>query len=424
MTKIHIVGTAHVSQKSINEVRDAVNTVNPDVIAIELDPERFAVLKRQMKETRDTTNESISVSEKHGALEVKELLKGDLTLILVQWVLAYLQRKIGMSVGVEPGADMKEAIQLAEKHNIHLMLIDRDIRITFSRFWSEMKIREKITLIMILIQSLFITNDKTERTAHKIDNDSIDELTNPDIIKRALEEFHTFSPNGSKALIDERDAYLAHSVIKLEQSSYERAVVVVGAGHVPGINRFREDPSALPPLEDLLSKPKSYSWGKISSCLFMVILGIILFIIAFSGAADILIWAIVYWILLHALFAGFATLISRGHPLSAAIAAMISWITPMNPFLAVGWVAAIVEARIRPPATEDLNSISQAKSIGELLTIPLFHILIVAAMANIGNALATICFFLFLTPLLGVDLNMMTQILWDGLSNLWHCLIT
>ena len=56
MTEIHIVGTAHVSQKSIDEVREAVDTINPDVIAIELDPGRFAALKQQMKEAKDAAD--------------------------------------------------------------------------------------------------------------------------------------------------------------------------------------------------------------------------------------------------------------------------------------------------------------------------------------------------------------------------------
>jgi pheromone shutdown-related protein TraB len=238
----------------------------------------------------------------------------------------------------------------------------------------------------------------------------------------ALEEFHKFSPNGAKVLIDERDAYLAHGVIELEKSSYERVVVIVGAGHVPGINRYRKEPSTLPPLAELLSKPKCYSWGKIIGGLLIATFAVIITTIAFSGATDLLVWAIIYWVLLHALFAGVATLLVRGHPLSAVIAALFGWMTSLNPFLAAGWFAAITEARIRPPTTGDLDAILKTNSIEELLSIPLFHILFVAAVANIGSTFATICFFVFLTPLLGVDLSMMTQILMTGLSSLWQFL--
>ena len=81
-----------------------------------------------------------------------------------------------------------------------------------------MKILEKIKLIWALMQSIFAADDEDDETAEGIDKVAIDELTNPDIIEMALEEFRKFSPNGAKALIDERDAYLAHGVIDLEKS--------------------------------------------------------------------------------------------------------------------------------------------------------------------------------------------------------------
>ncbi|MDV0441910.1 TraB/GumN family protein [Methanorbis furvi] len=422
MTEIHIVGTAHVSQKSIDEVREAVDTYNPDVIAIELDPGRFAALKQQMKEAEDAANGVEPVAEKPESPEVKDLLKGNFTLMLVQWILAYVQRKIGMNVGIEPGAEMKEAIRLAEERNIRVVLIDRDIKITLARFWGGMKILEKIKLIWALMQSMFVDDDEDDDAIGGIDKISIDELTNPDIIEMALEEFHKFSPNGARALIDERDAYLAHGVIDLERSHYERAVVVVGAGHVPGITKYREDPSTLPPVAELLARPKRYPWGKIIGGLFVVMFAVIILAIAFSGATELLIWAIIYWVLLHALFAGVATLLARGHPLSAATAAALAWMTSLNPFLAAGWFAAIVEAKMRPPTAGDFKAIAKADTIGEMFSVPLFRILLVAACANIGSMAATFCFFIFLTPLLGVDLEMMTQILMTGLTNLWQFL--
>ena len=416
MTEIHIVGTAHVSQKSIDEVRETVETVDPDVIAIELDPGRFAALKQQMREARDAElGIEPEKTSKPVIPEVKTLLKGNFTLMLVQWILAYVQRKIGMNVGIEPGAEMKEAIKIAEEKNIKILLIDRDIRITLARFWGNMKILEKIKLLWALIRS--VTGAESE--ADDIDSVTVDSLTNPDMIELALEEFHTFSPTGATALITERDAYLAHGIINLEHSSFERAVIVVGAGHLPGINRFRDNPSTLPSMKSLNELPKKYPWGKIIGSVFIAMFAVIILAIAFSGATDLLIWAIIYWVVLNGVFAGVATLLVRGHPLSAATAAGLAWMTSLNPFLACGWFAAIVEAKMRPPSSGDFKAISKAETIGEMFSVPLFKILIVAAAANIGSMIATFAFFIFLTPLLGVNLEMMTNILMTGLTNLW-----
>src|SRR5512137_2414390 len=114
MAEIKIIGTAHVSQQSVDEVRTAIEEYQPDVVAIELDPSRFAALKKQ---ARDPTVNDV--------LEVKNF-----NTLLVQWLLAYLQRKIGLDVGVEPGAEMKIAITEAENRNIPIALVDRDIRVT------------------------------------------------------------------------------------------------------------------------------------------------------------------------------------------------------------------------------------------------------------------------------------------------------
>jgi pheromone shutdown-related protein TraB len=416
MTEIHIVGTAHVSQKSIDEVREKVEAADPDVIAIELDPGRFAALKQQMKEAQDQESGAApSEEEKTQAPEVKSLLKGNFTLMIVQWILAYVQRKIGMNVGIEPGAEMKEAIKIAEEKNIRLLLIDRNINITLARFWGNMKLLEKIKLVWILIRSITGTDEESEG----IDAEMVDSLTNPDMIELALAEFQKFSPTGANALITERDAYLAHGIIGLEHSSFERAVVVVGAGHLPGITKFRENPETLPSMKSLNEMPKKYPWGKIIGSVFIAMFAVIILAIAFSGATDLLIWAIIYWVVLNGLFAGAATLLVRGHPLSAATAAGLAWMTSLNPFLACGWFAAIVEARMRPPGPDDFKAIAKAESISEMFSVPLFKILLVAAAANIGSTIATFAFFIFLTPLLGVDLEMMTGILTTGFANLW-----
>ena len=239
------------------------------------------------------------------------------------------------------------------------------------------------------------------------------------MVELALAEFQKFSPTGANALITERDAYLAHGIISLEHSSFERGVVVVGAGHLPGVNKFREHPETLPSMKSLNKLPKKYPWGKIIGSVFIAMFTVIILAIAFSGATDLLIWAIIYWVVLNGLFAGIATLLVRGHPLSAATAAGLAWMTSLNPFLACGWFAAIVEARMRPPSAGDFKAIAKAETIHDMFSVPLFKILLVAAAANIGSTIATIAFFVFLTPLLGVDLDMMKEILITGFTNLW-----
>src|SRR5512136_892524 len=240
MAEIRVVGTAHVSQQSVDEVRAAIGEYAPDVVAIELDASRFQALKRQ---AADPTVQDV--------LEVKNF-----NTLLVQWLLAYLQRKIGFDVGVEPGAELKAAIEEAEKRGIAIALVDRDIRITLLRFWNSLGFLEKIRMAWALVISIAEVDN-----GQKID---IESLKDQDVIDVVMEEFRRFSPNGARALIDERDAFIAHQLVNLKTRGPDSKILaVIGAGHRKGISAYLENPEALPPFETLTKEPKPFPWAKV-----------------------------------------------------------------------------------------------------------------------------------------------------------------
>lgn len=392
MGEIKLVGTAHVSQASIDEVRQTIEEYQPDVVAIELDKGRFAAIRNQGEKPT-----------------VNEILKGgNFSELLVQWALAYVQRKIGMDVGVEPGAEMLAAIEEAEKHNIPIALADRDIRLTLSRFWKGMSIIEKFKLLFAVVGAIAGGGDEEE-----ID---IEELTkNQDLIEASIEEFRKFSPKGAAALIGERDAYLTHSLLRLA-SRNEKVLGVVGAGHVKGINEYMSKPETLPPFSSLLEQPKGFPWKLAFGVFFVALFAFLILLIAFSGVGlGVLLEAIFYWIVINGVLAAGFTLLAGGHPLSALTAFGVSWLTSLNPFLAAGWFAAITEAKIRKPQASDFQEILDAESFNEMRKVPIFRVVLVAALANIGSTIGTFAYFIFIFPILGIDPQV---ILANGLSNL------
>ncbi|HUU75616.1 MAG TPA: TraB/GumN family protein [Methanoregulaceae archaeon] len=391
MGEIRIIGTAHVSAKSIEEVKEAIEDFQPDLVAVELDRGRYAALKRQIADP--------SVSE---VLEAKNF-----TQLLVQWILAYLQRKVGLDVGVEPGAEMKAAVEDAESRGISVGLIDRDIRITLRRFWRSLSLLEKFRMFYALAVSV-ATIDEEE-----ID---VEALKQQDMITLALQEFRKFSPNGARALIDERDAYLAYQLHDLS-GQHQRILAVLGAGHVQGVKGFLAAPQTLPPIESLTADVKTRPWGLIFgigvTCLFIFLLTAI----AFSGVGiDILVSALIYWVMIHGVLTAAFTLVARGHPISALAGFGVSWMTALNPLIAAGWFAALVEAKIRKPAPSDFRKIFETESFGEMMHIPLFRVVLVAALANLGSTLGTIIYFVFIFPVLGIDPGVLFA---QGLSNMW-----
>ncbi|MDD1656790.1 MAG: TraB/GumN family protein, partial [Methanomicrobiales archaeon] len=392
MGELRIVGTAHVSQKSVEAVRAAMEEFRPDVVAVELDPARFAVLKQQEEPPA-----------------IADVLKShQFTELLVQWTLAHLQRRIGIEVGVEPGAEMKAAIQEAEARHLPLALVDRDIRITLNRFWHSLTLLEKLKMGYALAVSLVSTETQ------EID---VEELTREDVISLALQEFRKFAPHGAQALIDERDAYLARQLLALT-SRHERVLAIVGAGHVEGIRKLLSVPGTIPPLESLTGTKKGLPWGMITGVLVLGLFVLLVTAIAFSGVGfDLLVRAFLYWVVIHGVLAAGFALLAGGHPLSALTAFAVSWMTALHPLIAAGWFTVPVEAKIRKPTTADFRRIMESETFAEMREVPLFRVILVAALTNVGSMLGTFLYFIFIFPALGIDPGVLLS---TGLGNAWE----
>lgn len=198
---------------------------------------------------------------------------------------------------------------------------------------------------------------------------------------------------------------------------YERVLAVVGAGHIQGVQRYLDAPETLPPLTALTAEvKKGLPWAKILGAAVTLLFLLLIAAIAFSGVGlDVLLAALFYWIVINGVLSAVFTLAAGGHPLSAATAFAVSWLTSLNPLLAAGWFAAIVEAKIRKPTTGEFRQIIEAETFAEMRRIPLFRVVLVAALANVGSTLGTIAYFLFIFPILGVDPMVVIS---DGFSNM------
>ncbi len=375
--EIIVVGTAHISEESITEVRRTIEEERPDVVAVELDPGRYQAL---------TQPEQQSAS-------IKDILSsGKLNQFLVHWLLAYVQNKLGAEVGVKPGSEMLSAIDAARSVGASVALVDRDINVTIARFWAKMRLIEKLKMLIAL---LGITTSDEE-----ID---LDEITNDDVISQLVTELRQFSPNAAQVLVDERDAYLAGNLLKLRG----KIVAVVGAGHKEGIKNYIEHPERVPSLEDLNTVPKKrFNFTKIVGVAFIaVIIGLFALIILSGAPLAVVLLAFGYWFVLHAVFAaGFATA-SRSHPLAIAASAGYAGFSPFIPipFLKVGVIAGLIEAAKRPPGTEDFTGITKIASVRELLSNKVFRILVVAVAVNVGSSLATFISLLVIFPMTGIN---------------------
>ncbi len=364
--EIIIVGTAHVSEKSALEVASKIEETRPDIVAVELCLSRYKALTGQ---------------EEKSEIEIGKLLSGGkLYLFLVQLLLAYMQQKIGDEMGVKPGSEMLAAIKTAQNTGARVALVDRDVGITIQRFWSAMGFFDKLRLIGSLIQGAFGGQEE------EID---IDTITQDDVVSQMIGEFRKISPGAASVLVDERDAYLARNLLNLSRQG--RVLAVVGAGHKEGIERHLKNPEAIPAIESLnVKSTKRISFAKVfGAAVTLLIVVMIALLVITAQSSESLILAFAIWFVITGTLAALGVILARGHPLSVLMAFGIAWMTTLNPLVAAGWFAGMVEAWKIKPTVSDLKELPQAESFRQMRKNRLFKVLWVASLANLGATAGT-----------------------------------
>lgn len=370
---IHIVGTAHVSKESVEEVCRVIEKVKPDAVAVELCQKRFKSL--------------MGVQE----TSIHDALKGNVLLSILQIILAYYQRKIGREMGVKPGEEMIAAIDKAREVGAEVLLIDRDIGITFQRLWQRMSIFEKFRFAWNIIKGLSERED-VENLLNSIDS--------------LMEEFRKIAPGASEVLIDERDAFMAHNIIRASER-YSNIVVVVGAGHKKGIERYLKNPKDIPPIEKLLEVKRGLKISKIFGIIISIIIIFTFAYILTKLGSEIALKAFLYWFLINGILSALGASIALAHPLSILAAFLCAWLTSINPLIAAGWVSGYVELKMRKPDTKDFVSMLEAESFRELLKNRAFRVLLVTALTNIGSMIGTFYGAYIILKMTGIDVKVL-----------------
>jgi pheromone shutdown-related protein TraB len=369
---IILIGTAHISEESVLEVRNAIETYKPDIVAVELCQRRY---------------DSITKKDKWENTPVTALIKGNNAyFMLAQTFLASIQRKLGEEYGVEPGSEMIAAMQEAEKYHLTVALVDRDITVTLKRAWRMMGIREKFRVIWEFLKAM-IGYDEEE-----LEELDLKELMKQDVLSQMMEEFSKIAPSASKVLISERDQYIAQKIY--EESKKGKVVAVVGAGHINGIKKHLENQQLNANLHELEQIPKKrFNLVKVVEIAIPVIFfGLIGWVIYSTGINP---WnkikdIFLIWFLVHGILAGVGVAIARGHPLSILTAFVAAPFTSLEPFFAPGWFAGLVEAKLRKPLVKDFQELSKIESVRGFLKNKVIRLLMVVALANLGSIIGTI----------------------------------
>ena len=360
--QIYLVGTAHVSQESVDDVRSTVEQVNPDTICIELCASRHQAI------TQKDNWKKMDI--------VKVIKKRKAILLLAQLIMSSFYRRLGEQLGVQPGAEMLEGIECAKQRDARLILADRDIEITLKRVWGYLGFWNKMKLLSSLMASVFVREE--------IDSDTIETLKQQDQLESIMAEFAEQFPEIKLRLIDERDIYLAQ---KIRAAQGQTIVAVVGAGHCQGIKQHIQQDESLEELTTIPKKsiiPKLIGWGIPVLLLSLFIYGF------FTKGEDFSKETIWIWFLVNGILSALGAAIALGHPLTVISAFLGAPITSLNPLIAAGWVAGLVQAFVKKPTVDDMEDLPNAiYSIKGFWTNPVTRILLVVIFANLGSVLGT-----------------------------------
>tara|TARA_B100000700_G_C15053142_1_gene861395 strand:- start:3894 stop:5054 length:1161 start_codon:yes stop_codon:yes gene_type:complete len=360
--QVFIVGTAHISQSSVDEVKEVIENVKPDSILVELCSSRH----QAMVEKDQWKNMDI----------FKVVREGKSFLLFANLIMTAFQKRLGLKLGVKPGAEMLEAVNLSKKLGAKLILADRDIKITLQRTWRGISFWGKIKVISQLLASFFVNEEISEK--------EIEKLKESDALSEAMQMLSEHSPEIKHILIDERDQYMSEKIRKTEG---EIIVAVVGAGHVNGISKEIKREHDLTVL-NVVPKPGKLGyflkWGIPSFIVCLIVYGF------FTVDKDISIEMIQRWFLINGTLSALGTLFAFAHPITILTAFFAAPFTSLNPAIAAGWVAGLVEAFLRKPQVRDFENL--ADDISHLKGFwqnNITRVLLVVIFANFGSAIGT-----------------------------------
>jgi len=359
---VYLVGTAHISKESVEDVRTTIRTLKPDTVCIELCQGRYDALTQK------------DVWKKMNIFKIIRQKKA--VLLLAQLIMGAFYRNLGEKLGAVPGAEMLEGARLAGENGSKLVLADRPVEITLKRVWGYLRFWDKFRLMTHLMVSICVPE--------KIDAEMIDKMKQQDQLEAVLAEFAEKFPEIKKRLIDERDIYLAQQIRHCPGS---KVVAVIGAGHSPGIQKYIDHDE---PVDELLELPPKKLWPKIFKWgVPAAIIGLIIYGFFRQGAAHTA-ENIYIWILVNGLLSAAGAALALGHPVTIITAFLAAPLTSLNPLVAAGWVAGLVQAWIRTPTVADFEDLPNATSTFKgLWTNPVLKILLVTALANLGSVLGT-----------------------------------
>ncbi|MFP4129257.1 MAG: TraB/GumN family protein [Halorhodospira sp.] len=369
-TEFVLLGTAHISQASTDEVTEEIRHGGYDAVAVELCESRMRAFREP------------DYLERMDLLQVLRTGRGGL--VMASLALGAYQQRLAEQLGVEPGAEMKAAAAEADSHGVELILADREVGVTMRRLYRNVPWWQRLGLLTGLVGSL--------ASSQRVSSEEVERLKQGDLLESTFRELAQSSRALYQPLITERDRYMAARLLEASAGRHRRVLVVLGAGHLAGVaEHLRNPPSAGAAAERaaLERMPPPARWPRY---LAYLVAAVILsgFAIGFSRSPE-LGWSLIgTWFLVNGGLSAVGTALAYGHPVTVAGAFLAAPLTSLNPTIGAGFVAAAIELTVRRPRVGDFRELRQHIVRWQgWWTNRVARTLLVFLFASLGSALGT-----------------------------------
>jgi pheromone shutdown-related protein TraB len=369
-TRLTLLGTAHVSRVSALKVRRLIESGEYDAVAVELCRSRFGAL---------TDPKSLSQMDLFSVIR-----QGRVYMVVASLALSAYQQRLADQFGIEPGAEQRMALRLAQERGLPVLLIDREIGVTLRRISAGLNWWKRYSLFVGLIAAMLTTEDVTE--------DEVERLKEGDVLETAFAEFAQDRRDLYVPLIEERDRYMAARLrVESGRSGARRVLAVIGVGHLKGVARCLEEDQTDPQarIAELEQVPPPSRWPKL---LPWIILVLVVGGLAYGFfQSPQLGWDLVRdWVLITGGLCALGTLVAGGHPLTVVSAFLAAPLTTLHPAIGAGMVTGAVELSLRKPSVADFSRLrTEVGTLRGWWRNRVARVFLVFLLSTLGAALGT-----------------------------------
>ena len=377
-SRITLLGTAHVSRSSAEKVKELLETGDYDAVAVELCPSR---------------HNSIVDPDALSRMDLFQVIReGKASMVAASLALGAFQQRAAEQMGIEPGAEMKQAINSAKTAKLPVLLIDREVGVTLKRIYRNVPWWRRINLITGLLASVVMKQDVSE--------EEIERLKEGDILESTFAQFAEEEKDLFVPLIGERDEYMvARLQQELAKHPHENILAVIGAGHMGGMVKHLEHAASLTEtsqksvpdqvVERLDHVPPGSNWLKY---LPWIVVGLVFlgFAIGFSRSPTLGWELVMEWVVINGGLAALGALLAAAHPITVIGAFLAAPLTSLNPTIGAGMVTAGIEVYLRRPMVGDFSHLrSDTTTVKGWWSNRVTRTLLVFLFSTTGSAIGT-----------------------------------